>query len=336
VFSVRSIHFAVRSLLLAACLPFFIFILAGCAGYTSINSAMQPAISLSASSIDFKTVAIGQTGTQTLHVSNSGTAPLQISQISLSSKLFAFSGPSVPRTVLPSQGLDYTLTFAPSAVGNANASISIASNAPQSTVSVSLAGVGEKVTAALQLTPTSLNFGNLLLNSTSTQNVTLQNTTTSKISISGVTVVGAGFGLSSLSPGFSLSPSQKLTFQVWFKPKVKGPSSGTVSILGASLASPASMSLAGDGVTSTSPTPSSHKVHLTWNPSSTPGVSYRVYRSEVSGSSYAALTTTITALNFDDSSVSPGLTYYYVVTAVDGSGDESIHSNEVAAAVPSP
>jgi len=40
--------------------------------------------------------------------------------------------------------------------------------------------------------------------------------------------------------------------------------------------------------------------------------------------------------SYADLSVQAGSTYYYVVTAVDSSGTESVNSNEVTAVVPSP
>jgi len=39
-------------------------------------------------------------------------------------------------------------------------------------------------------------------------------------------------------------------------------------------------------------------------------------------------------LSYLDSSVQNGLTYYYVTTAVDSSGIESVYSNEVSAKIP--
>jgi fibronectin type 3 domain-containing protein len=40
--------------------------------------------------------------------------------------------------------------------------------------------------------------------------------------------------------------------------------------------------------------------------------------------------------NFVDASVQAGQKYYYVVTAVDGSGAESAYSNQVQTVIPSP
>ncbi len=301
-------------------------------------------LALSATSLNFKTVVLGQTLNQTLHVSNTGTAPLSITKLTVSDKQFVISGPSVPRVVLPNMGIDYTLSFTPSTAGNATAALTIQSNAVDSTASVSLAGVAEKVIATVNVSPSSLNFGNLNLQTTATKNVTLQNTGDINITISGITVAGSGFGYADLSPGFSLAPAQSVTFQVWFRPQVKGTASGTVSILSANLSSPASLALAGDGVNPNSPPPPppppppvQHTVHLSWNPSDSSIAGYRVYRSDASGNNFQSLTSSLlSSLAYDDATVDSGATYQYAVTAVDSAGMESSYSNHATATVPTP
>jgi len=198
---------------------------------------------------------------------------------------------------------------------------------------VSLSGTGEKAFANLAISPPSINFGNLNLKTTGTQNVTLQNTGDISMTIQGITVAGAGFGYASLTPGFSLSPNQSVTFQVWFTPQVQGPASATVSFISPTLSSPATLSLSGDGVAP----PVQHTVQLSWNASSSAVTGYRVYRSETSGSSYTALTgAPFNALTYADSTVASGTTYYYVVTSVDAAGTESAYSNQATAVVPTP
>jgi fibronectin type 3 domain-containing protein len=60
-----------------------------------------------------------------------------------------------------------------------------------------------------------------------------------------------------------------------------------------------------------------------------------VYRSTTSGSGYAKLTgSLVSVVNYTDPSVVNGTTYYYVTTAVDGSGNESTYSNEAVAVIP--
>ncbi len=341
VFLCRSSASAVRGYAFVASLVGLSFLFAGCANYNSQTTASGPVLTVSANSFNFNTVVVGQSATQTLHLTNSGNAPLQISSLSLSNQQFAFSGPSFPRTVLPTQSLDYALEFAPTTAGNASASLIITSDATHSPAAVSLAGVAEKVVVALQVTPTSINFGNENLQSTATQNVTLQNTGDVNVTINGVAAVGSGFGYSGLSPGLSLSPNQQVTFQVWFRPQTSGGALGTVSILSANLTSPETVSLTGDGVSSSptpspTPTPASlPTVQLTWNASPSVVVGYRVYRSTTSGNFYSPLfSTPLDALTFDDSTVTSGETYYYVVTAVDANGVESLYSNQATASVP--
>jgi len=324
---------------LAALLLIVVLAASGCASYAPHSSApSQPVISLSATSFNFNSVAIGQSATQTLHITNTGGAPLTLQTVTLKSSQFALSGPSVPRTILPNQKVDYTLIFQPSLAGSATASIQITSNASSAPASVSLAGVAEKSLAAVQVTPASINFGNLTVQSIATQNVTLKNTGDVTITISGIAVTGAGFGYSSLSPGYSLAPNQSVTFQIWFRPQANGSASGHISILSSNLPAPASITVSGAGVTSTpppnSPNPLPHSVALSWNPSASSVIGYRVYRDD--GSGYSPLSAIISDQTYTDSAVISGSTYNYVVTAVDAGGDESVYSNIATAVVPNP
>jgi uncharacterized repeat protein (TIGR01451 family) len=330
----------ILSLILLVALGSF---LGGCAGYVpaaSTPTSSEAGLTISPSSLNFSNVVVGQTLTQTIHISNTGKTPIQLSSIKVSSKDFVISGPSVPRSILPATGLDYTLAFTPTTAGNQSATISITNSVTKAPSVVTLAGTGEKSNAAVQLNPNSVNFGSLVLQTTSTKSITLQNSGDVNVKISGVTVAGAGFGYADLSPGFSLSPNQTVTFQVWFKPTVKGVAAGTVSVISANLSSPATLSLAGTGVTSTSPnpsptpTPTAHSVHLSWAPSSSSVVGYHVYRGQVSGGPYSSASSSVDALSFDDSGVADGTTYYYVVTAVDSSGAESAYSNQATAEIP--
>ena len=62
---------------------------------------------------------------------------------------------------------------------------------------------------------------------------------------------------------------------------------------------------------------------------------YNIYRGTVSGGPYTKINSSlITILTYTDSTVQSGITYYYVATAVDSSGDESVNSDEVSAPIP--
>jgi fibronectin type 3 domain-containing protein len=66
-------------------------------------------------------------------------------------------------------------------------------------------------------------------------------------------------------------------------------------------------------------------------------VGYYVYRGTVNGGPYSKLNSTpAPSTNYTDATVQSGVTYYYVVTAVDGSGMESAYSNQSTAVIPTP
>jgi len=76
-------------------------------------------------------------------------------------------------------------------------------------------------------------------------------------------------------------------------------------------------------------------VALTWNASTSTVSGYNVYRGTVSGGPYTKINVSLVAvLNYTDSTVQSGTTYFYVTTAVDSSGSESVYSNEVSAPIP--
>ena len=73
---------------------------------------------------------------------------------------------------------------------------------------------------------------------------------------------------------------------------------------------------------------------LNWNPSPS-ATSYRVKRATVSGGPYTTIATDVTTTNFVDSTVTNGVTYFYLATAINAYG-ESVASDPVATSVPFP
>lgn len=82
----------------------------------------------------------------------------------------------------------------------------------------------------------------------------------------------------------------------------------------------------------------SHSVALTWTASTTPNIAgYNIYRSTISGGSYMKLNSSLVVPTaYTDSTVVAGQTYFYVATAVDTSGNESVYSTQVQAVIPTP
>lgn len=73
-------------------------------------------------------------------------------------------------------------------------------------------------------------------------------------------------------------------------------------------------------------------VEVTWFASLDPDVSsYNLYRSTSSGTGYTKIVSETEALAYSDTGRTNGVTYYYVVTALDEVGNESEYSSEIAA-----
>jgi hypothetical protein len=82
----------------------------------------------------------------------------------------------------------------------------------------------------------------------------------------------------------------------------------------------------------------SHHVVLNWTASTSSNISgYNLYRSTSSAGSYTKVNTAVVVpTSYTDNTVLAGMTYYYVATTVDASGNESAYSNQAQAAVPTP
>ena len=79
-------------------------------------------------------------------------------------------------------------------------------------------------------------------------------------------------------------------------------------------------------------TPGNGLIVLNWNASS-PGASYNVKRSTVTGGPYSPIATSVSNTNYTDSSVATCQTYFYMVT-VTNAGNESLPSAEASASLP--
>jgi hypothetical protein len=80
-----------------------------------------------------------------------------------------------------------------------------------------------------------------------------------------------------------------------------------------------------------------HSVDLSWNASASANiVGYNVYRGQASSGPYSKINAggLVAATLYSDISVANGMTYFYATTVVDSSGRESVHSNQVQAAIP--
>jgi len=193
-----------------------------------------------------------------------------------------------------------------------------------------LSGTGVAATLTLSFGSNSFSFGNVNTGSSSTpQSETITNTGNANVQITQISV-SSGYSLTGAGTPVTLSAGQQLSFSITFAPTNAGSAPGTLTVTSNATGSPAVIPLSGTGVT---PTP--HSVALSWNASTSTVVGYYVYRTTTSGTGYAKITgSSIANLSYTDTTVQGATTYYYVTTAVDSSGTESLYSNEAQAIIP--
>jgi fibronectin type 3 domain-containing protein len=185
----------------------------------------------------------------------------------------------------------------------------------------------QQATGTLSITPTSINFGNVPLGSSSTQSVALKNTGMGSITISQANVAGNEFSISGMSLPLTLTAGQSTGFNVVFTPSGAGAVTGSVSLVSNATNSPTD-ALSGTGI---------HVADLSWQASTSSVAGYNVYRGTVSGGPYTKLNTSlISGTTYSDTTIQAGQTYYYVATAVDSSNNESLYSTQASAVVPTP
>ena len=189
-------------------------------------------------------------------------------------------------------------------------------------------GVHSDLTAA----PPSVSFGDVNAGSESTRSVTVANSGSESVTVSNVSISGAGFNASGVPAGLILTPGQSAALSVTYAPASAGTVTGRVTLAASPSSAPLEIALSGTGVT-----PSGHTVTLTWNASASAVAGYRAYRATASGGPYVSLNSAPSPqLRWTDSTVRAGATYYYVVTAVAPETAESFYSNQASAAIPNP
>jgi Abnormal spindle-like microcephaly-assoc'd, ASPM-SPD-2-Hydin len=328
-----------------ACLAYAIFfsiVLSGCASVSSEKSSPEPAatkISVLPSAIDFNSVVIGQKNSQTVKITNISGESFDLRRLHVSGSGFTLSNAKAPLLLAPGRNTNFSVVFAPGSSAAVTGSLIVASPDLESPVTIPLSGSGEKPEPKLQVSPASISFGSRPVNSSAFQSVTLTNTGNVALKVSSVTHAHSGFSVTGISAGVSLSPDQRLEFQVWFRPSAAGKASATITVESASLSAPVKLAVSGSGTTSsvTSPDPSpAHSVTLGWAASSSAVAGYHIYRGGSSGGPYNRISgSIISSLTYKDENVQSGEHYHYVVTAVGADGSESAYSNEVTVEIPS-
>ncbi len=214
-------------------------------------------ISISPTSIDFGSGAVGQIFDHTLTLTNqsSSTGTLTGSVGTLSAPFSVVSGGGA-FSLTPGQSKSVVLRFSPTATGPFSGTLPVTHNAgnQSSPANVPLSGTGIipiPGTINISVTPPSVNFGNVALGELSDLTVTLTNQANSAGTLTGsVGALSVPFSVVSGGGAFSLTPGQSKSVTVRFSPTATGASSGTLSIThnATNQISPTNVPLSGTGI----------------------------------------------------------------------------------------
>jgi len=293
-------------------------------GVTAATMAASP------SSVGFGSVQVGSTQSQTERLTNSGGSVLHIATATVTGAGFGTSGLNVPTTLNPGQSLTFNVTFTPAGGGAANGSLTLTADGSVPNLSVALSGTAT-TPGQLSVSPATANFGSVTVGATQNQSGSLIASGAS-VTVSSASSSNPEFKLTGLSLPVTLAAGQSAPFTWTFAPQASGASSATVTFTSNATNPSVTAALAGTGTAAPQ-----HTVSLSWVASTSTVVGYNVYRGTQSGGPYAVLNSAADAsTSYTDSTVQAGQTYYYVVTAVDNSGNESVNSNQAQAVVPTP
>jgi hypothetical protein len=184
-----------------------------------------------------QTVTAGQTATFT--VVASGTAPL--------SYQWRKNGVAISGATSSS----YTTPATATSDSGSTFSVVVSNTAGTVTSSAATLTVNPAPAPAIQLNPTSINFGNAVVGVNLSQVLIIKNTGTAALTISQVTATGSGFSVGGFSLPLNVNAGQQTTITVGFLPTVVGSASGNVSIVSNAPTSPSSVSLSGTGIAAT-------------------------------------------------------------------------------------
>jgi len=278
-------------------------------------------------SVSFGGVRVGSAKAEYATLKNSSSTSVTISAASVPASDFSLGGLSFPLTLRVGESYTFKAVFRPKSSGSKTGSITVVSNAADSTLKIAVSGEGTPA-GQLSLGPTSLNFGEVNVGKSKNLASSLSASVAS-VTVSAVSLDSAEFLVSDLSLPLTLRPGQSTQFTVKFAPQMSGAASGKMSFHSNAADPSLSEVLTGSGSVA-----SKHKVALSWS-GSTRAAGYNVYRSQVSGRQFTRLNSVLDKdTTFTDSTVESGQTYYYMTTAVGGNGVESAPSNQVEAVIP--
>jgi hypothetical protein len=136
-----------------------------------------------------------------------------------------------------------TVAYKPTSATTLAGSISITSNASDSSMVIGISATATSSTLAA--TPSSVSFGNVVVGSDTTQTIRLQNIGTSEVKISGLTSSVANVTISGITLPANLTAGASATLTAAYKPTAAGSAAGKITVTSTAVGSPTIIDLSG-------------------------------------------------------------------------------------------
>lgn len=226
--------------------------LQGQAGAVGVASPANPVVlatyTLSQSSLTFGPTAVGNVSApQTSTLANTGTLPIHVLGVVTTPDFTVANGCA---TVLPGASCTFAVTSTPQTAGTHVSALEIQSDSTTSLEFISLIAGGTP--APLTIAPTSLDFGSVNLNVTSSpQAVQVTNTSGAAVIFGAITASGDFLaGGTCPAPAGTLAAGASCTVQVAFTPTQTGNRTGVLSVATSATTLPLTVALRGTGIQS--------------------------------------------------------------------------------------
>jgi streptogramin lyase len=190
------------------------------------GTGTAPVAAISPGSVAFQPQLLNTTSSaQAVVVSNSGTGPLTFSGTGISTTGDFAQTNNCGSALAAGTSCQINVTYTPKVVGAESGSVSVVSNAP--TLTVTLSGTGSSTAPTSSISPESLVFSPQLLNTKSPyQSVVFKNTGTTSLTITSTTITG---DYSKTGTCATLGAGKSCTLKVYFTPKAGGTRTGTLT-----------------------------------------------------------------------------------------------------------
>ena len=197
----------------------------GAGSFTIVTDAISvpaPDITVDITNIPFGNITVNTSSDQTVTVTNDGDEDLNIGQINSISAPFSILNDNCSNLpIAPTVSCTFDVRFSPTAVTTYNNSLNIPSNDPdENPVPVTLSGTGDPVPVPdISADITNIPFGDVTVNTTSDQTVTITNDGNANLNIGQINSVLAPFSiLNDTCSNTALAATLSCTFDVRFSP----------------------------------------------------------------------------------------------------------------------